>query len=70
MLHNCSRVCACVCVVTRSNSVNRVTLDKRTSERYNFAGAFAIEMYLGKHIYLCKYNDKAQQRGVDCQRCF
>ena len=30
--------------------VCRVTLDKRTSERYNFASTSAIELYLGKHI--------------------
>ena len=50
----CVCVCVCVCVVTCSNFVNRVTLGKRTSKRYNFVSTFTIEMYLGKHIYLCK----------------
>ena len=64
MLRNCARVCACmcvhvrvcvcVCVFTCGNSMNGVTSDKRTSERYNFASTLAIQMYVGKHIYLCK----------------
>ena len=64
MLYNCTRVCACMCVralacvcvckFTCGNSMNGVTLDKKTSERYNFASTLAIQMYLGKHTYLCK----------------
>ena len=49
-VHACVRVCKVRC----SNSVNEVTPEKVTSELYNFASTLAIEMYLGKHMYLCK----------------
>ena len=42
----------CLCKVTCGSSVNVVTPEKRTSEKYNFASTLAIEMYLGKHIYI------------------
>ena len=58
MLHNCTRVCACVyacvyacvhvcmhaCKVTCGYSVNGLTLEKWTCERYNFASTLGIEM--------------------------
>ena len=53
-MYVCARACVCVCKFTCGNSMNGVTPDKKTSERYNFTSTLAIQMYLGKHIYLCK----------------
>ena len=50
----CARLRVCVCKFTCGNSMNGVTPDKKTSERYNFTSTLAIQMYLDKHIYLCK----------------